>query len=392
MLQSSINMSQPHALILGVSGISGWSLLNQLRSYPTPSTWKRITGTANRPFTFEKAQIAPEDRIKLVSGVNLTASVEEVVRTLNEQVSDIDSVTHVFFTAYIQKDGFQELKDINNRLLETAIKAIEQLSPNLHSVILQTGGKGYGLEFPKEVTISPPLKESMPRIPQPWYDNIFYYTQYDLLQDLSKGKNWTFIEIRPDGIVGFAPGDNAMNMAQGMAIYLSLYRQIHGNGAEVPFPGLEQGYHCTHSDTFQDILSKMEIYAALNDDKCGDGGGFNIADRDEPVTWAGVWPGICDFFGLRGVGPQADSQSMEDFVKANRGVWREICAEQGLVEDAVEGQNWGHVHFMMVEFDFDRQYDLSRAREVGFTESVETVRGYEVAFERMRGARVIPKF
>lgn len=107
--------------------------------------------------------------------------------------------------AYIQKDGFQELKEINNSLLETAVNAVEQVAPALRSVILQTSGKGYGLEFPKDVKITPPLKEDMARIPQPWYDKIFYYTQYDLLESLSRGKAWTFSEIRPDGIVGFVP-------------------------------------------------------------------------------------------------------------------------------------------------------------------------------------------
>ena len=91
-------MTQPRALILGVSGISGWSLLNQLRSYPTSSTWKRITGTSNRPFTFESARIIPEDRIQLVSGIDLTASIQDVVQSLREKIKDVDTVTHVFFT------------------------------------------------------------------------------------------------------------------------------------------------------------------------------------------------------------------------------------------------------------------------------------------------------
>ena len=91
-------MTGPHALVLGVSGISGWSLLKQLRSYPTDSTWQRITGTSNRPFNFEKARITPEHRIKLVSGIDFTTSVQDVVRSLRENVEDIDTVTHVFFT------------------------------------------------------------------------------------------------------------------------------------------------------------------------------------------------------------------------------------------------------------------------------------------------------
>ncbi len=96
------------------------------------------------------------------------------------------------------------------KLLDTAIRAIEQVSPALKMVILQTGGKGYGFEFSGKVCIDPPLRESMPRIPEPYASKIFYYTQYDLLTELSKGKDWTFAEVRPDGIVGFTPISNAM--------------------------------------------------------------------------------------------------------------------------------------------------------------------------------------
>ncbi|KAH7317445.1 hypothetical protein BKA65DRAFT_515929 [Rhexocercosporidium sp. MPI-PUGE-AT-0058] len=378
-----------HALILGASGISGWSILNQIQEYPTKTTFSRITGTTNRPFSLQQARISPDPRINLVSGIDFTKSVPEVVKLLREKLPDVDTVSHVFFTAYIATSNFESLRKVNTSLLETAIRAIEEVSKNLEVVILQTGGKGYGLEFPKEVKISPPLREDMPRIPQPYQDKIFYYTQYDMLTELSKGKSWTFTEIRPDGIVGFVPGSNAMNMAQGIALYLSLWKEIHGVGATVPFPGLEHGYHSTHSDTFQDILARMEIFAATNPDKCGNGGIFNIADGDT-VTWAQLWPKICTYFDLVGSGPTPGSQPMEDFVKENAKTWEEMVEKHGLDPDGMKFQNWGHVHFMLVQFDFDRQYDLSRAREVGFTERTDTAKGYFTAWDRMKAAKIFP--
>lgn len=94
-------MSENHALVLGASGISGWSLVNQLRSYPTTGHWKRITGTTSRPFSFEQANIAPEDRIQFASGIDLSKSVENIVNVLREKVKDINTVTHVFFTGLV---------------------------------------------------------------------------------------------------------------------------------------------------------------------------------------------------------------------------------------------------------------------------------------------------
>ena len=247
----------------------------------------------------------------------------------------------------------------------------------------------YGLEFPKEVGLKAPLHEGLPRIPEPWASRIFYYTQYDLLKKLSAGKQWTFSEIRPDGIVGHTPVSNPMNMAQGIGIYLALFRKVHGRGATVPFPGREHGYHATHSDTFQDILSQMEIFAALNPEKCGNGAAFNVADG-QTVSWDQVWPGLCEHFGLVGSGPVGNSLTMEELAKKHRDVWVGLAEEYGLDEGLVDRQGWAHTHFMLVDFDFDRQYDLSRARDVGFREEIDTVEGYIKSWDRMRAAKILP--
>jgi hypothetical protein len=77
-----------------------------------------------------------------VSGIDLTKSVPEVVRLLRERVEDVESISHVFFTAYIQTGDFESLKKVNTDLLRVAIEAVEQVSTKLESFVLQTGGKG----------------------------------------------------------------------------------------------------------------------------------------------------------------------------------------------------------------------------------------------------------
>lgn len=94
-----------HALILGASGISGWSIFNQARTYPSPTAFSRITGTTNRPLTLEKAQIPPDDRLRLISGIDFTKSVDEVIPLLKKQIPDVDTVTHVFYTGRIPGAG-----------------------------------------------------------------------------------------------------------------------------------------------------------------------------------------------------------------------------------------------------------------------------------------------
>jgi hypothetical protein len=292
-------------------------------------------------------------------------------------------------TAYIQRDDFESLKKVNTTLLDTAIRAVEQVSTALKMVVLQTGGKGYGLEFPDKLSIETPLREDMSRIPEPYASKIFYYSQYDTLADLSRNKKWTFTEVRPDGIIGFTPISNAMNLSQGIALYLAIYREVHGQGAKVKWPGTEKSWKCKHSDTSQGILARMEIYAATHIDQCGDGGVFNIADG-KTVAWEHVWPKLCDDFGLISEGPASEPESIEQFVKTHISVWKSMAEKYGLKEDAVEEQNWPFVHFMLVQFDFDRHYDLSRSRQVGFNDEIDTVQGYVKAWEKMRRAKILP--
>ena len=273
------------------------------------------------------------------------------------------------------------------------ILALDQVAPNVQAVVLQTGGKGYGLEYPDEVDIRPPLREDMARIPSPLCDEVFYYAQYDTLKAMSSSRQWTFAEVRPDGIVGFLPGASSpMNMAQGIALYLVVWRAVYGEGSEVPYPGSQKAYATKHSDTFQDTLSQMEIFVALNDKVRDDGAVFNVATGDEPITWAEKWPGVCAKLGLIGVAPRSDGQqqTMQEFVLSHRSAWEDVCDKYGLRKDSIDVQGWGHTQFMLADFDFDRQYDVSKACAAGFTESIDATIAYGITFERMAGTHIIP--
>jgi hypothetical protein len=206
---------------------------------------------------------------------------------------------------------------------------------------------------------------------------------------MSASKSWTYSEIRPDVIIGFTPGSNFMNCAQGLGLWLSLAREVHGQGAKIPFPGSKGSWKNKHTDTFQDILGRMDIYAAVNHDKCGNGGIFNVADGDV-VTWSDKWPGICANFGLEGTEPGPEPYSVEEFVKKNSSTWEKLAQKHGLKKNIMEQFSWPFLYFVMTAFDFDRQYDLNAGRAVGFNEKIDTVDGYKKAFQRMREAKIIP--
>jgi hypothetical protein len=82
-------------------------------------------------------------------------------------------------------------------------------------------------------------------------------------------------------ISGFVLSTNVLNATQGLRLYLSLYRAVHGEGhvchSQVPREGGSAS--CKHTDIFQDILAKVKIYASLNPGNCENGEAFNIAER-----------------------------------------------------------------------------------------------------------------
>lgn len=205
---------------------------------------------------------------------------------------------------------------------------------------------------------------------------------------MSKGAAWTFTEVRPDVIIGFVPSTNFMNCAQGLGLYLSLYRAIHGEGAKITFPGTQGGWTHKHTDTAQDLVAKFEIHAALHPAECGDGKAFNIGNTP-PTTWADKWPGICAYFGLKGEGP-GDYEPLDEFAKKNAKVWDDVIEKHGLKKGRLEKYGWGFLDFVMAKANFDRQYDQTAAQAVGFNDTTDIVDSYKLAFDRMREAKVIP--
>merc|ERR1712014_172913 len=235
------------------------------------------------------------------------------------------------YTAYAgHGSDFPELKRINSEILTNAVGTCEIVCPNLRFFTLQTGGKAYGVEFHDKVPYDPPLSESLPRIPEPYRENIFYYEQYDILKRASENKPWTFCEIRPDAIVGFVPQNNAMNIAQALGLFLSLWRDIEGEGSEVRFPGSSEAWRALHTDTSQDILARFHIYASLHPTQTTERA-FNVVDGPA-TTWEQVWPEICVYFGLKGIPPESSGEPfnaakwMEEHQKDWSGLWRSMLS------------------------------------------------------------------
>lgn len=128
-----------------------------------------------------------------------------------------------------------------------------------------------------------------------------------------------------------------MNLAQPMALYLSLWKSLNPH-KPAPFPGTQTSYKQLHTNCFQDQLAKFHFYVSLHPEKTA-GGSFNIADSDVGNTWESIWPGICAYFGLGATGPTEISG--ERWVQMHEEKWVGWEKENGLKANILRETAWG---------------------------------------------------
>ncbi|KAL6907298.1 hypothetical protein GGI43DRAFT_431350 [Trichoderma evansii] len=381
------------ALVFGASGVTGWAITNAALSYPTPTTFKRVVGLTNRPLSVEDSAFPQDSRLQLYSGLDLSKDAQNITEYLSK-IENIGEITHVYFASYVHRgwgvEDSEKRKKENLDFIVNSVTAVENVCPKLQFWTFPTGGKWYGLEFGDEVKRELPLKESAPRVASPHGDHIFYYPQIDALLKLSEGKNWTFADIRPDAIIGFVPNHNSMNLAQPLGLYLSLWKSLSPS-IEAPFPGTEKAWTHLHTDISSTQLAQFHIYVSLHPEKTA-GKAFNIADVDAGTTWQDTWPRIAAYFGLKGVGPAAKGElSGQQWVESQKEKWDTWEKEKGLKPKVLENTVWD---FMTTVIGFyserDRNFDLTEARKIGFTEKPDHIKSYHDVFDQMRAWKILP--
>jgi hypothetical protein len=184
-----------------------------------------------------------------------------------------------------------------------------------------------------------------------------------------------------------------MNLAQALGLFLSFFASREGPGARVIYPGPQSAYTARHTDVSQSLLARFHIYASLHPDLTAHQA-FNIGDEPAGVTWAALWPRISAYFGLVGIGPIDDSpqeaNNIDKYMQTYRTEWAEWEAKHDLKKGVIKGTDFTFLSIMLGMAVFGREYDLSKAQEIGFTETRDTVDGYLKAFELMKKAKMIP--
>lgn len=163
-------LDRKKALIAGATGVVGRNLLRHLL---TLDDWDVIAVSRRKPDV--------EGRYEHVA-VDLLDRAQTF-----EALKRPRGVTHVFFSAYIERPTWSEMVAPNQTMLVNLMDVVETASPDLAHVNLMHGTKWYGNHLGPFKT---PAKEDDPRHMPP----NFYYNQQDL--DLVNGSTTCDLRVR----------------------------------------------------------------------------------------------------------------------------------------------------------------------------------------------------
>jgi nucleoside-diphosphate-sugar epimerase len=350
-----------HALVVGVTGISGGNVARRLLD----DGWD-VTGLCRRP-----------------------DGVDERVRPLVADLEDGDAVsaairgtrpTHVFYTTWSRRATEAENCDVNGRMLRNLLDATSAEGSVQH-VALVTGLKHYLGPFEAYAKVQPdtPFSEEQARLP---YEN-FYYVQEDILFDAVARDGFTWSVHRPHTLIGWALG-NAMNMGVTLAVYGAICRET---GRPFQYPGSQEQWEAVTDVTDADLLAEHLIWAATTPAAANQA--LNIVNGDV-FRWRRLWPRLAAALGVEAAPYNGEPAPLEQQMRDAAEIWPGVIQRHGLRELDVNAiASWWHT-----DADLGRTIetftDMSRSRQLGFMSVRDTESSFLRLFERLRAERVVP--
>jgi nucleoside-diphosphate-sugar epimerase len=343
------------AVVVGALGVIGRYIVEKLASLPD---WE-VVGLSRR-----KGE--DRGRVRYVS-VDLLSS--------NHQVP-VEDATHIFYAAFQASPGAAAdyAKNIaaNRDMLIHSVSSIEAASQVLERVVLVTGTKYYGSHLGPYRT---PAKESGARHDGPNY----YFDQIDWLAAFQRGKRWSWTELRPQTLCGFAPG-TAMSIVPVIAVYAALCKEL---GQPLRFPG--SAWRSIYQVTESAHFAEAALWAA-SEPRCANQA-YNITNGDY-FRWCNVWPRIAEVFGIETGSPEAIS--LVDRMADKAPLWEGMTKKHGLQPyrfDELVAWPFGDYVFSC---NWDVMSDLTKSRQHGFQRVVDSEEMFVRLLRRFRDERIVP--
>ena len=350
-----------HALVAGVTGISGGNLARRLLD----DGWQ-VSGLCRAPNGLDP-RIAP-----LTADLEDADSVAAAVRGVRP--------THIFFTTWSRRDTEAENCEVNGRMLRNLLDATGTETTVRH-VALVTGLKHYLGPFEAYAKAQPdtPFSEEQARLP---YEN-FYYVQEDILLEAAERDGFTWTVHRPHTLIGWALG-NAMNMGVTLAVYAAICRET---GRPFRFPGSREQWEAVTDVTDACLLADHLIWAATSPAAANQA--LNIVNGDV-FRWRRMWPRLAAALGAEPAPFDGEPAPLEEQMGDAAEIWPEIVRRHALQDLDVETlASWWHT-----DADLGRTIetftDMGRSRRLGFDGVRDTETSSTSLFERLRAERIVP--
>jgi len=344
------------AVVVGALGVIGRYIVDRLASLPD---WQ-VVGLSRR---------RGEDRGNVrYQSVDLLAPFE----------LDVEGATHVFYAAFQAADG--KASDYaaniapNRDMLVNSVTAIERASPALERVVLVTGTKYYGTHLGPFRT---PARETDPRHAGANY----YFDQIDWLAGFQRGKRWSWTELRPQTLCGFAPG-TAMSIVPVIAVYAAIMKEL---GRPFAFPGRSGAGRSIYQVTDSAHFANAALWAAT-DARCANQA-YNITNGDY-FRWVDLWPRLAQVFDMRAAEPQP--LPLVDFMADKSPLWDSMVRRHGLKPyrfDEVVAWPFGDYVF---NTDWDVMSNVTKSRLHGFHDVVDSEEMFVRLLKKFREERIVP--
>jgi hypothetical protein len=182
-----------------------------------------------------------------------------------------------------------------------------------------------------------------------------------------------------------------MTYMEPLALYLALYRFVHGPGAVVKFPGTKSNFTHTYTESSQDVIARAEIFLSVEKPCEANGEAFNIADTATPGPWSVKWPIVAAYFGLRGGGPgELGWEGIDDWWFEHQDEYQNMCDKFGLRKRSITRETWVFLKCGFTMLDRNREFSLDKIRSLGFVEEMKVGEGYRLGFDRMAAMKILP--
>lgn len=356
-------MADHTALVVGASGMIGGNLVRELIG----RGWT-VYGLSRNPDSDVPGMLPVA--ADLLSAASVKAALADV------------APTHVYFATWSRRPTEAENIEVNSAMVRHVLDA---LSPkrSVRHVALVTGLKHYLGPFDAYVSGGflpvTPLREEQPRLDLP----NFYYAQEDEVYAAARRDGFTWSIHRPHTVIGKAIG-NAMNMGSTLAVYASICKET---GRPFRWPGSGGQWNGLCDVTDARILAKHLVWASTTEAARNEA--FNVVNGDF-FRWNWLWPRLAAWFGVEPAGFDGTVHPLEAEMAGAKAIWKGMVAKHGLKEADLDrlASPWH------TDLDLGRPIevmtDMTKSRELGFTEYQSTERSFLDLFAQLRAERLIP--